>query len=703
MTRPLEVLVVAPHAVVGGQEQWLLQLLDATDRLRPTVLLLQEGPLRAELESRGLPVEVLPVGRRPADLVAPVGRLAVRLRRRRPDVVLANGVKAQFVAGPAARLAGVPLVFVRHDHAFESAVGRLARLADGVAGTTDEVLTAVGRDDAVVVYPPRPPAPLSRRAARAELAAAGLELGAGPVLVMATRLVAYKGVDDAVRALALPGGEKWSLVVVGGDDPAAPGERARLERLAAEVGVAHRVRLAAYLPGVSRLLAAFDALAVLTKEGGPRDPGREGFGMTALEAMAAGVPVVAVGGGAIERRLAGQAGTIVPPADPAAVAAALGGLATAAERRRMGAAGRRLVAGHPDAARSAALLTGLLAATARRPGAGLDVGDGVSVVVPVHNEGAGVDAVVAAVTAQLAPADELVVVDDASTDDTPQRLVRLAARHPRLVPLSLEVNGGPAAARNAGTRRARHELVLCTDAGNDLPSEWRDAMAAALCDAPGADLVTGAYRVSAETPFEQAMAAALYPDLDDTRFRGPLVRAYGRLFGRVFDADRPAGRSVAYRRSAWERAGGWPEHLRAGEDVAFGLAVGAGGRCVLQTDGAVTWRQHATLSATARMYHSYGRGDGLLGERVVVGRNLVRVAAALSAPVLLVAGGRRARGAVVAGGAAYLSLPLLRLRDAADPVQAAALLPVVLAVKDVAKGVGCLRGLYDRRRTGTRR
>jgi glycosyltransferase involved in cell wall biosynthesis len=136
-------------------------------------------------------------------------------------------------------------------------------------------------------------------------------------------------------------------VVAGGDDHAAPGETERLRALAREAGVEDRVHFAGRVPEIAHWLAAFDALAVLTKAGGRRAPTMEGFGMSAFEAMRAGLPVVAVSGGAVVRRLEGRAGIGVPPGDPAAVAAALGRLADPASREAAGAAAREIVADHP--------------------------------------------------------------------------------------------------------------------------------------------------------------------------------------------------------------------------------------------------------------------------------------------------------------------------------------------------------------------
>ena len=99
-------LVVQPYAEHGGSESWLVRLLDATDELDVEAILLKDGPFRRELEERGIPVELHPVGTSPLSLLGPIGWLAKRLRRDPPDVVLGNVLKAQMVAAPAGRAYG---------------------------------------------------------------------------------------------------------------------------------------------------------------------------------------------------------------------------------------------------------------------------------------------------------------------------------------------------------------------------------------------------------------------------------------------------------------------------------------------------------------------------------------------------------------------------------------------------------------------
>ncbi|MDQ1445275.1 MAG: hypothetical protein QOI20_1739 [Acidimicrobiaceae bacterium] len=696
--RPLRVTVVAGHAVLGGAEAWLLRLLDATDRLSVDAVLLQDGPLAAALRERGIDVRVREVGTQPWSLAAPVFGLARELRAGDADVVLANGVKAALVAVPAARLAGVPVVWAKHDHMYDDVVARpLARLADGVVGAVEELVESCGRADAVVVPPPRPDRPPAPRdAAKTFWRQAGVDVAEGLVLGMVGRLVAYKGVDDAIAAVGQS--PDWHVAVVGDDDPAAAGERARLEALARSSGVADRVHFTGAVADASHWLAGFDALAVLTKPAGPRMPTKEGFGTSAFEAMVAGVPVVAVEGGAVVRRLAGRAGVDgiggigVPPASPDAVAAALHRLTDPEVRAAMGAAAKELVADHPDAATAASQLATCLSAVAHRPGAGLKTGPPISVITTVKDEGEGVDRLLSLLTPQLREGDEIVVVDGGSSDDTVDRAQAWPGVRVIVAP-----GAGISAGRNRAVAEARNHVVAATDAGCDPRPDWLDALRAAAAESPWPDLITGLYDVAAAGPMEEALAIACYPAVDEARRAGLWTRVYGAVLGRAFDPTLPTGRSVAFSTAAWEAAGGFPEGLATAEDVTFGRAIAdAGGRAVLASDAVVVWEQRHGLRATARMYRSYGVGDGQSGHPLLVGRNLARLGAYVIGPLVWLGGGRAGRRLVAAGAAVYLSVPVARARRRRAGWRTWLLLPVALAVKDVAKAWGCISGLWPR-------
>lgn len=694
LSRRLRTTVVSPFGEVGGAELWLLAALDHTDRLDVDVVLLRDGPLRAELERRGLPVRVRATGRRPRDLAGASAWLHRQLKRHDPDVVVGNGIKGQVVAAPAASALGIPSVWVKHDHSYDRTLTPiLARLTTRVVLGTEQMRRSVRRGDAEVIEPPRPvSSPLPRAEATRRLESLGVTSPPARLrLAMLTRLVPYKGVDAAIRALAEPGAKRWELIVFGGADESAPTERQRLVALAHALGVSDRVHLVGHVENARSLLTGCDALAVLTRKEGRRTPGREAFGMSAMEAMIAGLPVIAADDdGTVARRVDAGAGLLVDPASAHSIAVALGRLANDSIRHSISAESKHRAAGFSAPEAMTERFVRLLCTASLRPGAGLAAGPPVSVVSPVLNERPVIDRLVAPLLRQARPDDEVVFVDAGSTDGTVERLAWWSARDQRLSTVSVS-RGSIGASRNAGVRAARHDVIACTDAGCEPDPGWLDALRAAAADRPPVDLVVGTYRVAVrpDRPFEAALAAVAWPDPAELRRQTPAWRAWTRLFGLRFSANRVDGRSVCFTRPAWERAGGFPEHLATAEDEAFGAAVlRSGGSAELCADATVVWSQRKTVREVFRQFRGYGRGGGHSRSAQLLRNDALRVLGYAAGAATLTLGSTRAR--LVAGGSlgVLFSWPARRVVHRGQPRRALLLLPVAQVLKDTAKVVG---------------
>ena len=142
--------------------------------------------------------------------------------------------------------------------------------------------------------------------------------GRARILTVA-RLVERKGIEDLIRALpAVPAAE---LVVAGGPPPAeldADPYARRLRRIAAECRVTDRVCLLGGVPA-HEMPAWYRSADVVAAT-----PWYEPFGLSPLEAMACGVPVVATAvGGLTDTVVDGVTGDLVPPRDPRALGVAL--------------------------------------------------------------------------------------------------------------------------------------------------------------------------------------------------------------------------------------------------------------------------------------------------------------------------------------------------------------------------------------------
>lgn len=676
----LRVCVVLPSATRGGAEIWQERLAAAGSRVDLEVVALAEGDAAAQWRRLGVPVTVVATGTRAKGAPRTVAQVAARLRRSRPDLVLGHGVKAGLVAAAAGAMSGTRSAWVRHDDSFEGGLVRLLdTLVDGRVSSAQRLTN--GRPAGLVVPPPLPTGTVGRAEATARL---GLADDGLLRVAMATRLAPYKGVDDAIRALAQVDG--WALHVYGVADAAYPGERGRLVALAESLGVAGRVHLHDPVDGIGSLLAAHDALAVLTRADRDARVTGESHSMAAHEALACGVPVVATP--PLEQTL-GEGCLAVPAGDPAAVAAALVGLTDGAVRARVAAAGQDVVAGE-DPKAAADSLERHLAAVALRPGAGRVGGPPVSVITTVLGEAEGLGTLLRQLRPQLGPDDEVVVVDGGSRDATVDVARAHAQEDPR-VTVVVSPGAGISAGRNIGIERARHDLVACTDVGCEPAKGWLSSLRRAAADHPGA-LLTGVYDVTATTPLQRALAVTGYPVVEESTHPTPLTRLHGRLFGRAFDPTMPTGRSMALHRDAWREVGGFPEHLATGEDVTFGRAVAQRRPAVLVTDALVTWEQRPTLRSTLRMYYRYGQGSGHSRDALLLARDAVR-ALAYPAGVVLVARGGAARGLALAAGALYLSVPALRAARGPQPVRTALLVAPVSALRDGAKVLGAVDGL----------
>lgn len=271
--------------------------------------------------------------------------------RRAPDVIQTHMVKSHFLV----KLSGLgrERPWVAYHHGYTSTDRKMlvynqlnrwslpsATRVITVCGPFAERLAREGvRPERIsvrhnsVVAPPRVSAE-ERRAIRNKLGVAE-----GESLVLAVgRLSHEKGHADLVAALAalrgLDPGLNFKLVVVG-EGP----ERVRVEGAAREAGLAGRVVFAGHAADVRPFYAAADVLALPShSEGSPN---------VLLEAMAAGLPVVATSvGGVPEIADDGESALLVPPRDAPAFAAALGRLLTDAElAQRLGTnASARVVA-----------------------------------------------------------------------------------------------------------------------------------------------------------------------------------------------------------------------------------------------------------------------------------------------------------------------------------------------------------------------
>jgi len=165
-----------------------------------------------------------------------------------------------------------------------------------------------------------------------------------------------------------------------------------------------------------------------------------------------------------------------------------------------------------------------------------------SVIIPVFNGAAFVGEAIGSVIAQLDANDEVLVVDDGSTDATPQVL---AGFTPRVTVLQGR-GEGVSAARNLGIAAARGDFIAFLDHDDLWPAGRHRALLAALMADPDADAAVGRVRLRAE----DGANLALYQKLEGSHEPGILM-------------------SCLYRRRLIETTGTFDTSMRFGEDTDY--------------------------------------------------------------------------------------------------------------------------------------
>ncbi|MDP2307597.1 MAG: glycosyltransferase family 4 protein [Pseudomonadota bacterium] len=334
------VLLVITRGEPGGAQVHVLDLVRGLrDRIAFHVVVGDDEYLAREVRRLGVPVDVVPDLRRSVSPTA--DRRALRALRAivakvRPDLVHTHSSKAGLLGRLAARAEGVPAIHTAHAWSFsdglswprkvmaipvEAVASRWTRRFIVVSEADREIAVRyrVARDSQVrVVHNGVVDGP-----ERAQPDADG-----PPILTMVARMAAPK--DHLLLLRALTGIDAPFSVRLVGDGP----DRPQIAAAVRELGLAGRVTLLGARGDVPALLATSHVFALISRQ--------EGFPLAILEAMRAGLPVVASDvGGVREAVVPETTGLLVARGDEAGLRRALRRLLGAPHlRRTLGAAGR---------------------------------------------------------------------------------------------------------------------------------------------------------------------------------------------------------------------------------------------------------------------------------------------------------------------------------------------------------------------------
>ena len=166
----------------------------------------------------------------------------------------------------------------------------------------------------------------------------------------------------------------------------------------------------------------------------------------------------------------------------------------------------------------------------------------ISLAITVHNEEANIRRLFSSILEQTRLPDELIICDGGSTDNT----VAIMSEYSDQLPLTVLVRPGVniSTGRNVAIRESSGDIIAVTDAGVRLEADWIELLTTCFKQ-QDVHHAAGFFCADVSTAFETAMGATVLPALEDIRPQTFL----------------PSSRSVAFRKEAWDKVGGYPEWL----------------------------------------------------------------------------------------------------------------------------------------------
>lgn len=224
----------------------------------------------------------------------------------------------------------------------------------------------------------------------------------------------------------------------------------------------------------------------------------------------------------------------------------------------------------------------------------------VSVICTVKNEESSIGELVESLLSQSREPDEIVIVDGGSQDNTVE-IVRKWIGIDHRIRLIVEPDSNISQGRNIAVRSAKYDVIACTDAGCRPDKNWLENIIRPFVENPAIEVVAGACRSIGKTLFEKCV-------VDIFLSRNEMYENWTE------EGFLPSSRSIAFKKSAWNDVGGYPESLSFAEDTYFSMRLRERGhKLKLAKDALVNWRARGTLRDLFRQNFNYTKWDVIAG------------------------------------------------------------------------------------------
>ncbi len=215
----------------------------------------------------------------------------------------------------------------------------------------------------------------------------------------------------------------------------------------------------------------------------------------------------------------------------------------------------------------------------------------ISLICPAHNEENNLGQLFESILRQTKKVNEIIFVEDSSLDDTFNVLKKFQKKN-KNVKIFRVNNRNISKNRNLAINKSKGDIIVCIDAG-------------CVFDKNYIKKITSPFK-NKKIKFAGGISKILTKNLFDGCFSHFIVRE------KVPSDYLPKGHAMAFRKSLWRKAGGFPEHLALGaEDTYFGKEiVKMGVDPFIVKDAIVYWETRGDLKTIYRQFRSYGYWDG---------------------------------------------------------------------------------------------
>jgi len=307
----------------------------------------------------------------------------------------------------------------------------------------------------------------------------------------------------------------------------------------------------------------------------------------------------------------------------------------------------------------------------------------ITFITTVLNDEKGIKDLFEGLVRQSMQPDEIIVVDGGSKDNTLDILNSYKNQFKQLK-IFQAPHTNISQGRNIAIANSSNSIIAVTDAGCRPDNNWLLEITRPLMDNDEIHAVSGKANPETHTILEHYSGLLSLPDHS--------TKEQEHLF---------YGRCSAFRRTVWEKVGGYPEWLYTAEDSLFAISAKQHGFAIVHNpDAMVLWRPRNSLRKIAKMFFLYGKGNGRIVRGDIKGtlywlRNhallWISFLTGFFYPVLWI-------GTILIGLYLYklISYPsLVEIRKIDKDWRREIIVPLITYIRNLSTNIGYLRGFME--------